>query len=355
MMKEKFLIVGGGLSGVAIGYHLIQKGMDVTLIDDQNNQSSIVAAGMINPLVFRRMTKSWRVDDFIPYCEVFYSSLEKQAERSFFHPITIRRFFSSQQEKDFWTTKQVLPEFSPYMEMLTERDLNFNDEGILNEFGSGKVKKSFWIDTNQFLNAVKEVIHTQGTLISELFDHSKYDAASTTYKGEQFSSVIFCEGYRSRFNPLFSYLPVQSTKGELMEINCPGLETTESYNRKCFVLPIGQHQFKVGATYKWNNTDPIPEENAIEDLTEKLSYLTTKDFKVTRLLGGIRPTTLDRRPIVGEHPKEKGNYIFNGLGTKGYMIAPLLAKEFCDHLIDKIPLNNEIDIQRFDQLLSITS
>ena len=106
-MKEKFLIVGGGLSGVAIGYHLIQKGKDVTLLDDQNNHSSIVAAGMINPLVFRRITKSWRVDDFIPYCEQFYSSIEKQADRPLFHPITIRRFFSSQQEKDFWTTKQI--------------------------------------------------------------------------------------------------------------------------------------------------------------------------------------------------------------------------------------------------------
>jgi len=241
------------------------------------------------------------------------------------------------------------------MEMLTDKDLNFNEEAVLNDFGSGRVKKSFWIDTKLFLEVVKEIINTNGNVISELFDHSEYDAASTTYKGEHFSCVIFCEGYRSRDNPLFSYLPVQSTKGELMEIISPDLETTESYNRKCFVLPTGQHHFKVGATYKWNNTDPIPEDNAADDLTEKLKYLTTKDFKVTRLLGGIRPTTLDRRPIIGEHPKAKGNYIFNGLGTKGYMIAPLLAKEFCDHLTDKIPLNNEIDIHRFDQLLSLTS
>jgi len=36
----------------------------------------------------------------------------------------------------------------------------------------------------------------------------------------------------------------------------------------------------------------------------------------------------------------------NGLGTKGYMIAPLIAKELCDHLLYGKPLNPEVDLKR---------
>ena len=41
------------------------------------NFSSRIAAGIINPLVFRRMTKSWRVDDFIPFLKSHYKELEE--------------------------------------------------------------------------------------------------------------------------------------------------------------------------------------------------------------------------------------------------------------------------------------
>jgi len=354
-MKNKVLIVGGGLSGVVLAYHLVQRGINITLIDDQNNQSSVVAAGMINPLVFRRMTKSWRVDEFIPYCEEFYASIEKQAQNQFFHPIIIRRFFSSIQERKSWELKQYLPDFITYMDPLTTDDLSFNDNETVNEFGSGRVKKSSWIDTTVFMEGIRSVLSKSATIQNEIFNYENYNPQFLSYKNEAYSEVIFCEGYRSLHNPIFSYLPIQPTKGELLEVHFPDLDTTESYNRKCFVLPIGQKQFKIGATYKWHNTDPEPETDAVEDLSNKIKYITNKEYTITMLIGGIRPTTLDRRPIVGEHPKLKGNYFFNGLGAKGYMIAPLLAKEFCEHLIDKIPLNNEIDIHRFDKLLSLTS
>jgi hypothetical protein len=34
------------------------------------------------------------------------------------------------------------------------------------------------------------------------------------------------------------------------------------------------------------------------------------------------------------------------MGAKGYLIAPLLSKEFADYLVDGQPLLREIDIQR---------
>jgi len=63
---------------------------------------------------------------------------------------------------------------------------------------------------------------------------------------------------------------------------------------------------------------------------------------------GIRPTTFDRRPFIGEHPQLKRNYILNGLGTKGYMLAPLLAKELVAHILHDEKLDPEVSLNRTD-------
>jgi glycine/D-amino acid oxidase-like deaminating enzyme len=50
---------------------------------------------------------------------------------------------------------------------------------------------------------------------------------------------------------------------------------------------------------------------------------------------------------MGAHPDFDGVYVFNGLGTKGYMMAPTLARELTEHILDKKPLHPETEISRF--------
>ena len=103
---KKHLIIGGGLAGVTLAWQLIKKGQGVLLIDNKKNKSSSIAAGMINPIVFRRVTKSWRVDEFLPVAKDFYKEVEVATGSQFFNSIKIRRFFSSEQEKNSWQQKQ---------------------------------------------------------------------------------------------------------------------------------------------------------------------------------------------------------------------------------------------------------
>ena len=62
---------------------------------------------------------------------------------------------------------------------------------------------------------------------------------------------------------------------------------------------------------------------------------------------GIRPTVNDRRPLIGLHPEHRSLGVFNGLGTKGVMLAPFFAKQFAGFLEHALPLNKEVDIARF--------
>ena len=65
-------------------------------------------------------------------------------------------------------------------------------------------------------------------------------------------------------------------------------------------------------------------------------------------IAGIRPTVLDRRPLIGQHPNLKNQYIFNGFGSKGVSLIPWCAQHFLAFLLDRQnALNPELDIQRF--------
>jgi glycine/D-amino acid oxidase-like deaminating enzyme len=289
------------------------------------------------------MNLSWRVDDCIEAVNDFYGGLETKTDTSFFHPIVIRRMFSTEQERELWLEKQHLPEYAAYMAKTTPEDDVF--DGAINNCGSGRVKSASYVKTAAFLDAVKAYVAKHAKVRSETFDYDSIDGS--TYKNIEFERIVFSEGYRGKENPFFSYLPLQQTKGETLIIKTDAIPENESVNRKCYILPIGEQQFKVGSTYAWDSTDLTITEAGKEEILEKVAYLTSETVEVVDQQAGIRPTSPDRRGMMGQHPEHKNLYIFNALGTKGYLIAPLLSKEFVSYLTDGTAIDSEVNIERF--------
>jgi hypothetical protein len=40
-------------------------------------------------------------------------------------------------------------------------------------------------------------------------------------------------------------------------------------------------------------------------------------------------------------------FILNGLGTKGYLLAPWCVQHLCDHIFENMPLLPDVDLKRF--------
>lgn len=348
-IMKHFLIVGGGIAGLTNAYFLLQEGQKVTLIDNDKNVSTAVAAGQINPMVFRRMTKSWRVDECLPFASSFFEHLDRGCSGKLIMRSSIRRMFSHEQEKDLWIKKQDDPKFADYLTPLTEEDRLFAQ--AKNICGSGRVKNSYYVNSQVFIQHLRDHIqaHSSGTFLIDEVDHSQFDIEAKNYKGEIFDAILFCEGYRNRYNPWFGKLPVNRTKGQILTIESETIYRLESLNRKCFLLPQGDGTFRVGSTYEWDseNLEITPE--ARQEIENNLQSLVDDKYRVVDQKAGIRPTTADRRPIIGEHPKHQGVYIFNGLGTKGYLLAPLLARENVDYILHQKSLHPEVSLERFNE------
>lgn len=343
LKDRKFIIVGGGLAGICVAIQLIRSGAKVTLFDKNKNYSSIIAAGIINPIVFRRMTKSWRVDEFLPYLTSFYSKLENETNSKFLHELAIRRLFSSVQERDFWLEKQEKTDFQPYMFTVTEDDMKYN--GAINDFGTGRLKNAYYVDVKSFISNCKTWINNRGEIIEEEFDYSSLQ--TNLYKENSFDDIIFCEGFENDKNPWFGNLPLDQTKGQTLTIRSEQLPTDISLNRKCFVLPLENRLFKIGSTYEWHDPSTNITEEAKNEILNNLTYITKEPVEVVSQEAGVRPTTRDRRPLIGTHPNFSNYHIFNGLGAKGYMLCPLLSKEFVSYLSGEMSLDKEVNILRY--------
>jgi glycine/D-amino acid oxidase-like deaminating enzyme len=51
---------------------------------------------------------------------------------------------------------------------------------------------------------------------------------------------------------------------------------------------------------------------------------------------GIRPAMQSRRPVAEIHQQIKQAAVFNGLGTKGYLLAPYFSKKLAAELVETI-------------------
>jgi len=347
-LKDRtYIIVGGGLAGISVAIQLIRVGAKVILFDKNENYSSVVAAGIINPIVFRRMTKSWRVDEFLPYLKTFYSELETETNSKFLHQLPMRRLFSSIQERDFWLEKQEKESFMSYLNVVTENDMKYSVSK--NEFGSGRLTDAHFVDVKPFIENCKSWITEKAKVNREEFDYSQL--TKSHYKDLFFDDIIFCEGFENKNNPWFGELPLDQTKGQTLTIRSKELPSDVSLNRKCFVLPLKKGQFKIGSTYEWHNPTTHISDEAKADILEHLAYITDEKVEVLSQEAGVRPTTRDRRPLIGTHPEHTNYHIFNGLGAKGYMICPLLSHEFIGYLAQEVTLSKEVDVKRyFDKL-----
>lgn len=335
------LIVGQGVAGTMLAFELEQKGVDFHILDKGINHSSAVAAGIINPLVFRRTTLAWGVEHSWDLTIKRYRELEKKLNTKFFSTMPMRRMFASEQESASWSEKAMK---HPFQNHITRFQSNETPDYVKNTFGQGKIIETHHVDVKQFLNATKRYFLDGGKLtIAEL----NYEDLEDELLRGKWSQVVFCQGYENTKNPFFNFVPINTTKGQVLTIQSAVIAEDELLNRKCFLLPVGNQKFRVGATYEWDTTDLATTDQARSEILDKLNTLVDAPFTFIDQQAGIRPTTPDRRPILGVHPDNEKMFIFNGLGTRGYLLAPWCARLMADCVVEGKEVPKEMDLMRW--------
>lgn len=345
-----YIIVGQGLAGSTLAIHLDQLGKSLMMIDEpEKNVSSRVAAGLYNPITGRKMVKTWRADDIFPYLKHFYSSWEKTTQRKFLHEMPIYRPFLSLAEQNEWMGKSA---DKKYMSFLDKVEPGPAYENLINDpYGGLELTQCGFLDISSFLEATAHYFHNKESLVHERFDFHqlRLEQNAIQYRNIQASKIIFCEGPDGDHKNYFHWLPFRPVKGEILYLEVDK-KIPKIFNRGVFVIPYLGNKCKAGATYDRKDLTPTLTEKARRSMVEKLNALVRFDYKIVDQVSGIRPSTIDRRPFAGIHPKFETIAIFNGLGTKGVSLAPYFAAQLANHLNYGKELDREVNISRFFSL-----
>lgn len=349
-MEKQFdyIIVGQGIAGTVLAYTFIKKGKSVLIIDDNSlSACSRVAAGNFNPIVFKRLVKSWMADELIPFADLFYRDCEQFLKQEFYWKKQIVKVFAEESEKEFWLSKSGDANLTRYL--TNSIDNNFFTDIIHNPIGATFVKDAANLFVSKFLDDFRNYFSENKILLNEKFDFNKLivNAENVQYENVIATKLVFCEGYKVMENPYFNWIPLKPAKGEVITVRIKNLPTDKIINKGVYMLPIGDDLFIVGTTYDWQNLNDTPTEKAKNEIAEKLSKLLKVPFDIVDQQAGVRPSVNDRRPVIGLHPTYKSLAIFNGMGTKGVMLSPYFAEHFYTVLEENKILHNEVNISRF--------
>ena len=351
--KVEYLIVGQGLAGTFLAFQLLSRNISFAVVDNSRpNTASKVAAGLINPVALRRLIPSWRAQEFLNYNIDFYTQLGAVlGGKKYHHKIAFKKLIESKDERLFWEKKMASGEVDGWVE--PSFSIMTKSMRPKKDFKLGAVKQCYWLNVKQLLGDFSVFLKENGLLLDEKFEYASID--EKVFSDVKFKKVVFCEGIGIKNNPYFNYLPYRINKGELLTVTSMNYRSECAMKKKMFVLPLGNNRYKIGATYAWEWEDEKPEEKSKSLLKDSLKEITQAEFDIENHEAGFRPAVKDRRPLIGAHPEHKDLFLFNGMGSRGCLIAPKLAKELVDHIENRTPLTPETDIRRYEKLSKIQS
>lgn len=341
-----YIIVGSGLAGISFSEIALKHKKSILVFDNNSQNSSKIAGGLYNPVILKRFSEVWNAQEQLDLMNQFYSDLNEKISIKFDFKKSILRKFFSIEEQNNWFAASDKPSLAPFLStsIVTKKYL-----GIDSPFNYGEVLQTGYVDTANLLSKYKNYLKESDLLVEESFQYNLLEVLTdgVRYKGIEAKHLIFAEGFGMHANPYFNHLPLDGTKGELFTIKAPELDLDVIVNTSVFILPIGNDLYKVGATYNWKDKTDVPTEEGKQELIERIKEIINCDFEIVEHFAGVRPTVKDRRPLIGTHLEFNSIHILNGLGTRGVMLGPAMAKALFDLIEKNIPLDKTIDIKRF--------
>jgi glycine/D-amino acid oxidase-like deaminating enzyme len=344
---SKYLIVGQGLAGTLLAFSLLEKGAEVLVVDDYKHASaSKVAAGMWNPVTFKRLAASWLAREMLEDMNGTFRKLEEQLQTNFFHVLPVARIFNSIQDANFWDEKSDHPEVGRYLSARSNKSVQ---ENFISPFGNSEVNECGWLNVPVFREAAMNYFIQHGNFIADAVNENEveFNECNVVWKGRTFDKIILCTGIGVNKWKGMEHLDLIPNHGQVLDLKIENLELDAIVNFGQFLLPFGNKKFRLGATYNWNEVADEPTEEAREFLLSELKQRLNKDIVVESQKTGFRPTTRDRRPIIGFARDNEFLGVFGGLGSKGVLLAPYFSKLFASVLTEGRNIPKEVSAFRF--------
>lgn len=344
-MQIDYLIIGQGLAGSLLAWELVQRHQKVLVIDNGKESASLVAAGLINPVTGMRFVKSADLDQQLPSALNYYQQLSNFFHKDFYVEKVMLRLLRNDQELAACQKRLQQAAYQNYLSKITP-----TTPWIKSTHGILEQQRTGYLLTQALLTALKNYfISINAYQSTELHYNEITLAPLLQWRDIKPKRIIFCEGHHANDNPWFSSLPFQPVKGEIITAISTKKIRQNMLNYGHWFIPLDSYQFRTGATFDRANLNTTPTLKAKETLLTSLKCV-YPDLSLDRIIkqqAGIRPTTQDKQPFIGHHPKHHSLSIFNGFGAKGSLQIPWYCQHFSNHLLNNSLISPASDILRY--------
>ena len=358
-ISDKFIIVGAGLAGTLMAWELEKRGVNYEVWDapknsskssrtqthsspsNTSNQASRVAAGMFNPVSFKRIVEVWNAREHMDVMRETYLKIESflKIPGKILHKSPIMRVFPNSQYRMLWE-KRLKDEHTVSQFIRPVSDEVPDD--IVAPHGFGVVPEAGWVDLPLLLDSFRSFLESKGKYREKMYN-SKVDDEFQT------SNFIDCRGVGAIEDLVKHNLKIQSDHGEVLTLKSNIKTKNMCVNRVKWLLPRGNHTYKLGATYKWDVVKSQPTEEGRDELLTGIKPIISSEvfdhFEIMNQETGLRPASKDRRPYAGK--MNENTYILNGFGTRGVLIGPATAAHLVRFIFEDKELPKEINIARY--------
>lgn len=344
MTAENFdyLIVGRGLAGTTLAWHLRWAGQRVAIIDREAAlTSSRIAAGLMTPITGKRLAKSWRYEELFPVAVMFYERVEVETGSRFFTRRPILRLFRNERERAVYAERA-----ENVREFVSPVEPTVDDRWFAAPLGGFEMTATGQLAVARYLDASRPYFACRVGKIQESDIELRPDGVCIPRLGLMAQRIIFCQGIEATNNSWFRQVRFNPAKGDILTLRIPGLSEPRVVNRGVWLAPVDDGTYRAGSTYDLKSINDTPTPQGSEQVCNQLREFLRMPFEVISHTAAVRPIVEGRRPILGLHPTDQRLGFFNGLGSKGTLLAPYFSAQFAQMLTGGPPLDPEVDLSR---------
>jgi len=352
------VVIGAGIAGACSAFFLKQKGLSVLVIDRAGIAStggSSAAGAFVSPKIGKGSPLQQLTNEAFEFAKDFYA---QQFPKYFTQTGIIRIPKDSQDSKKFVEYDKFN---SSKREWIDKAQLNRYN--IIQEYSSFLFSEAGVCDAPNMCSDILKDIDYKQYLVDEVVYKDNYWHIDNI----RAKKVVLATGYE---NSLFDmrYMGVKGTWGSRGDYES-NLDLKVSMHKKISISANIDGIIKIGATHiKSKEPCILCDGQPLKSLEELASTMVnTTNFKLKETFCGMRAGSKDYFPLVGEvidvqymlekYPKIlKGAkppikkidnlYICNGVGGRGFVFAPLMAKILSDYIVEAKEIDSRVNPDR---------
>ncbi|WP_017472027.1 NAD(P)/FAD-dependent oxidoreductase [Amphibacillus jilinensis] len=331
-----FTIIGGGIAGASIAYHLAKSGHPVTVYDRlDKGQATSASAGIICPWVSQRRNKKWYrlVREGARYYPDFIKQLEAitQLSTGYRKNGAICLFKDNHIQQlayDRIAAKQVdAPEMGKVIKM-TKQQVKAMHPYLTDSYPAVFVEGGGQVNGEKLLSALKVgVLHYGGQWLKQAKEPTELD-----------HTVIYTAGAWSREH--YQQPNIKHQRAELLHFRLLAADQQEETPvvmglGPMYIVETEKNNFAIGTTHEdtdsFNSAPSSEGQRYLYD--QAVRYFPDRRIENQTMAVGLRPFTRDSLPYIG-YVKDN-NFVVNGLGSSGLTAAPVIGREVANYLTGK--------------------